>query len=84
MTGPGVSARAKLVAGVVVPGVVLAVALVLVDPVLLAGAGLALGTVFGVVYAYAQYVDFDAEPAPDGVTADEADRERESPRSRTR
>jgi hypothetical protein len=29
---------------------------------LLVGAVLALGSVFGVTYAYAQYVDFDAVP----------------------
>jgi hypothetical protein len=72
----------KLVAGVVTPLLVLAGALALADPALLAGAALALGTVFGVVYAYARYVDFDAGPARGGVGADE--RERESPRSRTR
>ena len=51
--------RAKLVTGVALPLVVLSVALVRVDPLLLGGAALALGTVFGVTYAYAKYVDFD-------------------------
>ncbi len=52
-------ARAKVVTGVVLPLLVLSVALVRVDPVLLAGAALALGTVFGVTYAYASYVEFE-------------------------
>jgi hypothetical protein len=52
---------AKLVTGVVLPLCVLAVALVWVDPGLLVGAALALGTTFGVVYAYARYVELDDE-----------------------
>jgi hypothetical protein len=59
MSGGGLYARAKLVGGVVLPLLVLSGALVAVDPVLFVGAVLALGTVFGVTYAYAQYVDFD-------------------------
>jgi hypothetical protein len=50
---------AKLVTGVVLPLCVLAAALVWVDPGLLVGAALALGTTFGVVYAYARYVELD-------------------------
>jgi hypothetical protein len=50
---------AKLVTGVVIPLCVLAAALVWVDPGLLVGAALALGTTFGVVYAYARYVELD-------------------------
>ena len=65
MSDGGLYARAKLVGGVVLPLLVLSGALVAVDPVLLAGAGLALGTVFGVTYAYAQYVDFDTATGVD-------------------
>ncbi|WP_152043268.1 hypothetical protein [Salinigranum salinum] len=50
---------AKLVTGVVLPLCVLATALVWVDPGLLVGAALALATTFGVVYAYARYVELD-------------------------
>ena len=58
----GLYARVKLLGGVALPLLVLSGALVRVDPVLLVGAVLALGSVFGVTYAYAQYVDFDAVP----------------------
>jgi hypothetical protein len=60
MSGVGaLYARAKVVTGVALPLGVLSVALVRVDPVLLVGTVLALGTVFGVTYAYANYVDFE-------------------------
>jgi hypothetical protein len=60
MTGStGVGTTARLLVGFVVPLVVLAAALVLVDPALLAGAALALCVTFGLVLAYARYVDFD-------------------------
>ena len=63
-------ATLKLVGGVVVPLGLLSFALVRVDGELLVGAMLAFGGVFGVVVAYARYVDFDAG----GRASDEAAR----------
>jgi hypothetical protein len=60
------SLSAKVLVGVAVPSVVLAAALVRVDPVLLGGAGVAFAATFGVAYAYARYVDFDIGPADGG------------------
>jgi hypothetical protein len=54
------AASAGRLAGVLVPLVVLAVALVRVDPALLGRTALALGVALGVAVAYARYVDLDA------------------------
>jgi hypothetical protein len=69
----GVFATLKLVSGVAVPLCLLSVALGRVDLNLLAGALLAFGGVFGIVVAYARYVDFDAE----GPTGDRTEGRRE-------
>jgi hypothetical protein len=66
-----VYARVKLVAGVALPLGVLSVALLAVDPLLFLGAILALGAVFGVTYAYAQYVEFDTPREPTSADVDE-------------
>jgi hypothetical protein len=72
----GVYATVRVVAGTAVPLLVLGGALLRVDPALLGGAGLALGTTFGVVYAYARYVGLDADGRPengrpaDGLSAE--------------
>ena len=54
-------ATVKLVGGVLVPLLVLSFALGRVDPGLLAGAVVTFGGVFGLVYAYARYVDIGSE-----------------------
>jgi hypothetical protein len=101
MTGStGVGTTARRFAGFVVPLVVLAAALVFVDPALLGGAALALCVTFGLVFAYARYVDFDRpdgrlRPADDpgvgrprGLRAsdepEDRDRDRDRDRSRSR
>jgi hypothetical protein len=71
MTGStGVGAIARPLVGFVVPLGVLAGALVLVDPTLLAGAALALCVTFGLVLAYARYVDFDRRDGRGRSTGD--------------